>query len=558
MARLALSGSLVVLLLCATPAFGYYDDVHYALTYYVARAVGYTQEQAYRVASACVSVDYSPATEPVQAGISAIYELPRAQEPRWRFHAFRNEIKFKDVVGNGADAAAADQMIREQRTQLWNQAKELGNPGVFLHFFEDEVPHARYGTRAGHWPVTEERNVQLAYKYDLPIGSTTDWLSYRSLESNLTLIRQTASSLTTFLQQVSPHQPPRALDVAKATAVVNALRAVNPAPVPLEGKSIDVLRRGKFTGTTGAMETESAIAYLANQADLSPAETENIQRHLRGTDLGKAIEKVNEALGSSELEPEFMQYDYDGFGRLRNAGQADKFTLTGTLRVSIERKASSALASTDGTPLKLSVSLAKTRPPDQEVAIMEVPVPAGEPIVIERLPIGELVLQVSDPAGTVLLRQGQFLLRRDQVAKLTVEERPVAENDGAAAGSGPGAWAGTWIGSSTVKLTASGDTVTGSDLWVDANDGKPVPHRSTGQWKNCRISGAEMSCDWTAQYTDADKDMDRHGTLKATLSGDTMHVVAVEGAPTATWRVAPYASSMHEGKIWDNSYTRKK
>src|SRR5260221_411037 len=47
-------------------AYAYYDDVHYALTYVVARHLGYTPLQAYRIASACVSVDYAPETEPVQ------------------------------------------------------------------------------------------------------------------------------------------------------------------------------------------------------------------------------------------------------------------------------------------------------------------------------------------------------------------------------------------------------------------------------------------------------------------------------------------------------------
>jgi len=34
-------------------------------------------------------------------------------------------------------------MIIEQRTALWNRALEIGNLGGFLHFFQDEVPHAR-------------------------------------------------------------------------------------------------------------------------------------------------------------------------------------------------------------------------------------------------------------------------------------------------------------------------------------------------------------------------------------------------------------------------------
>src|SRR5207248_2588922 len=42
------------------------DDTHYALTYYLARKVGYSREEAYKVASGNVSIDYDKNTEPLQ------------------------------------------------------------------------------------------------------------------------------------------------------------------------------------------------------------------------------------------------------------------------------------------------------------------------------------------------------------------------------------------------------------------------------------------------------------------------------------------------------------
>ena len=39
-----------------------------------------------------------------------------------------------------------DAMVRAQRNVLWPDALELKNAGIFLHFFQDEVPHAGYGT----------------------------------------------------------------------------------------------------------------------------------------------------------------------------------------------------------------------------------------------------------------------------------------------------------------------------------------------------------------------------------------------------------------------------
>lgn len=380
---------LVVLggLLGVTPASAYYDDIHYALTYYIARQVGYTPEQAFRIASANVSIDWSDPTEPVQAGISAIYFLPRAQEPRWRYHAFRNEILFNDAVGDGRDADAADAMIRGQRTALWDAAAELGNPGIFLHFFHDEIPHAKYGTRAGHWPVTEEADVRHHERLGLTIGGTTDWLSFWPIESNVSLVDQTAALLTSFMSKVSPKQQPRTIDKASCRALLLALREVNPFPAPLQGRSIDVLRRAKAAGATTVMDTDAAVGFVANQNDLSPAETDNISRQLRGPALAPAIEKVNEALRRAGMraEPELpfetiptshRQYQYDAFGRLNGREQINSFVLAGTLKVKLVVKDEGEQPKT----MKVGVRMAKTRPDDVEYALGDAQVtPGGEP-----------------------------------------------------------------------------------------------------------------------------------------------------------------------------------
>jgi len=64
--RLALGSVAGLLLFWSSPAAAYYDDVHYALTYYIARRAGFTPQQALRIARANLSTDYSPPTEPVQ------------------------------------------------------------------------------------------------------------------------------------------------------------------------------------------------------------------------------------------------------------------------------------------------------------------------------------------------------------------------------------------------------------------------------------------------------------------------------------------------------------
>src|SRR3990167_566636 len=78
-----------LLLLLAVPwsAQAYDNDTHYVLTYYLARKVGFTMEQARQIASANVSVDAEPMTEPLQTG-QVLNPSGDAQTPRWLFHAF--------------------------------------------------------------------------------------------------------------------------------------------------------------------------------------------------------------------------------------------------------------------------------------------------------------------------------------------------------------------------------------------------------------------------------------------------------------------------------------
>ncbi len=74
----------------ATPAWSYCEEVHYALTYYLARLTGFTPSQSHRLASACQNVDDSPHTGPVQAG-NVINPVSSAQPARTNFHAFMNQ-----------------------------------------------------------------------------------------------------------------------------------------------------------------------------------------------------------------------------------------------------------------------------------------------------------------------------------------------------------------------------------------------------------------------------------------------------------------------------------
>ena len=307
------------LVLCsAQPTWGYYDDVHYALTFYIARQMGFTTWQALRIASGCVSVDYDSDSEPVQmeAFFFALekrlirkateggspYELNldevlsdpdflAASEPQWQFHAFRDLKRFPGTALQKS-AVDADNAIKAQQIALWNEAIPQKNPGVFLHFFQDENPHHSFGTVGGHWVLPPH-----AF---LPMGSTVDWLSYNKA-TNRQLVDDTANQLRQFLEVVAnnPADPPEGrarqqlqpLDLNKIQPVLDALNQANPAPAGISTwQRVAVLKAG--LALSGLLAFQGAPLGIA---------TEEEQRNLAGPDLGKAVAVLNEALRSEGL-----------------------------------------------------------------------------------------------------------------------------------------------------------------------------------------------------------------------------------------------------------------
>ena len=148
------------LLVLAVPASAYYPDVHYELTYYLARKVGFDQEQAHRLASAAEAIDEDDETEPLQ--IDEFGPGGDAQTPRFLFHAFMPSRVYADQYARakqaGAGAADADAQAlgasraacHERFSVLRQQALRVGNPGVYLHYYQDVFCHGKYWSKVGH------------------------------------------------------------------------------------------------------------------------------------------------------------------------------------------------------------------------------------------------------------------------------------------------------------------------------------------------------------------------------------------------------------------------
>lgn len=303
----------VVLLmaLSATPGWSYYDDVHFHLTYYIARVVGFTPAQATKIAGANVSVDYSQRTEPVQG----FWPTEATQAPRFRFHAFRDESRFPASIGDMENAAEADRAIRGQQVVLWNAGLEDKNPGAFLHFFQDRWPHHRYGSKGGHWSDSSDTfgfgNLAIAVVARLAMGGTTDWLSYQQklsvdqpTRSNERLFEDTARALGRFMK-LAGGQTARTVSAADHAQVLEALRQANVYPEPIF--PADIPRIGKLTAGIIARTPEDEAKY---------------GKHLDGPDLAAVTRILNEALhsrGMSDSIPaRHPRYDFNAAGRLLN------------------------------------------------------------------------------------------------------------------------------------------------------------------------------------------------------------------------------------------------
>lgn len=431
------------------PCASYYDDVHYALTYYIARQSGFTPEQSYRIASACSSVDWDDQTEPVQAhgqvalladrgeglidfaewGLRATAKLltervagkllsqffsggltikemrETATNARFRFHAFRDELEHDDVIGNGPDSAGAVLDINDQLDNLFEDCVGGINIGVFLHAFEDVDPHAGYGTTWGHNPFAQD-SFALHLSRGLPIGGGTDWVATRRYDVE-NLCRTVNGRLKTYMDAVSPHQYARPHYHNEYASLVARLASINTPPAPIKTdlqRQIFIRYYARHKGVNidqvaGSLVDHSELAKIA--ADMGVGlSMADLKKQVEGPNIEAAIATVNAALKAAgmadQIPPHHYQYDMDEFGQLANPDQMDNWVLTGTLTFK-----------TRGTTEKVSAILkqvvrdASGKAKEQELfGIRPAQLSPGVPMIWPKLPIGEVLVEITKQDGT--------------------------------------------------------------------------------------------------------------------------------------------------------------
>jgi hypothetical protein len=390
----------------------YYADVHYALTYYVARVVGCTPAQAYRLASADVSVDYSPPTEPVQG----IWPTRENQVPRARFHAFRDETRFERSIGDNEQGPQADAAIKQQGVKLLAAGIEAKNPGVFLHFYQDALPHARYGSRGGHWvdtlntptitpggwPPITPLNLEMLFQ-QLAMGSTTDWLSLqneRDPNANAKLLHDTAEIINSTMHKMysvgAGVQRPclRPLPPAgEYLPVLQALRVANPYPKQLFPYDLQFVKR---------------LYDLRRKTDKTPEEIRQEQdlaarygKHTDGPNVEAARALLNAAMKqrgmSDDIPDRVNRFDFDEEGAVK--GPTDPWVMVASLRVTVT--GASGAPGQAAAPVTVTVKVPQLQSAEPEYAIDRAS-SAGQPVEFTRLPVGKLILEVSRAGGAAV------------------------------------------------------------------------------------------------------------------------------------------------------------
>lgn len=407
-----ISGAIGGLLLWqAHPAHAYWDDVHYHLTYFTARLAGCTPEQSYRLAAADVSTDYSPATEPTQFDISEYTgtgrgDAPAKQEPRWRYHAFRNQTvpDFKDSVGNGPGAAAADEAIKKQANELFAAGTRTRNIGVFLHFAQDREPHRGFGSAWGHYfdPKDPAGSTQQARAANLRLGGMVDWISAHPKLTTLDLMYNTGSWIDKFLATASPHQHRRAVTLAESEGMIDALRGLSPAPDPLTLAELPLYQQF----------VESSMNPLATAPTLTPQQLAKFTAHKNGPNLSGAeglIVAEMKRLGMVEggipaLAQARHQYTFSAQGNPQGDG-IRVWGIVANLKLTVQGNSAS-----DTEPVDVTIKAPITMTGETEYEIYPVTeMKPGEAHTFETLPVGNVIVEVQRKGKTLVKSNASIL-----------------------------------------------------------------------------------------------------------------------------------------------------
>jgi hypothetical protein len=369
----------------------YYDDTHYSLTYYIARSCGYTPLQSLRIASADVAVDsVKSQTEPVQ-GKEIFDPTERVQNARTAFHAmwdYRIDTARRDL------ARSAN---RGRERELIALANRQQNPGVLLHYRQDEEPHAGYQSWGGHWFPSSIVEYQTAA---LPWGPTTDYLSF-SQSHAAKMVDSTIDTLRGFMRINSPRQRPGGVtcNLAAMLPVLTALVRVNPRPLQAEQQyKLKIAEILTEVGSGVLNTTQEQFRALLQRAG------KRLPELTAGPQVQLADREIARALSEREIEPyksyaDREQYFYNAAG-VNPVSDLPPFAIYGTLTANVR--------GAEGRKVGISIWAAPTRVGEKAYQVSEC---QDSGYKFDKMPVGNLIVQ-SSVDGKVTRRN--FRLERSQ------------------------------------------------------------------------------------------------------------------------------------------------
>ncbi|MCP5373486.1 MAG: hypothetical protein H6907_17290 [Hyphomicrobiales bacterium] len=224
-----------------------YEGEHYAWTYYLALHVGFTERQAFQIASGAYAIDWHPNTGPMPDGHwgnvegAAASTQPRLRAMWSKFHAFgvhevlrrihdRLGVMQRFEVYGGLDDKFRPEIVAAKEAQerrLWEDGLKAGNPGPFIHFRQDRWSHNGWYDLFGH-------------------GAASHFPDYLSNDPNAAwqMTQTTVDELTRFRAAWCAATPrPKScdrqvgeVDLARIRIVFDRLVAANPLPVDVKDR----------------------------------------------------------------------------------------------------------------------------------------------------------------------------------------------------------------------------------------------------------------------------------------------------------------------------------
>lgn len=219
-------------LLAPSLAHAWDRDVHYGWTWYLAVHAGYTERQAWQIASGVEAVDADRHTRPLAASAWELYRAghvaPHDSEEAkaWRsLHCFAD----REAVTNDERAGSrrvpthlgwvsftggeVEARRRARAEALWEEAVATGNPAALIHFEQDCVAHRDFDDTRGH-----------AFAGTAPL-----WLS-ADRERALEVTDRTLEVLARFRTEVLG-EPAKEVDRERVVQVLDQLLEENPVDV---------------------------------------------------------------------------------------------------------------------------------------------------------------------------------------------------------------------------------------------------------------------------------------------------------------------------------------